>query len=135
MVQVAPDSKSSVDTSALFQSETFSFYGNTDGWYFIGYQDNISHAYFGYITSKAFPLTERELKISMCYFDSVSLIVSTDTYLTDDPIFSQECYKKLPSGTQVLGLSGFDASYIYVEVTIDGEVVRGFVPMQDLRPE
>lgn len=61
MVQVAPDSKSSVDTSALFQSETFSFYGNTDGWYFIGYQDNISHAYFGYITSKAFPLTEREM--------------------------------------------------------------------------
>lgn len=131
-VHVAPDSISRVDTSALFQSETFSFFGNTDGWYFIGYQDNLSHAYFGYITADTFPLTQRELKISACCFDSVSLIVSTDTCLTDDPVFSQKCYKILPSGTRILGLSGWDASYIYAEVMIDGETLRGFVPIRDL---
>lgn len=120
------------DTSALFQSETFSFYGNVDGWYFIGYQDNISHAYFGYVTAKAFPLTERELKISTCCFDSVSLMASTDTYLTDDPVFSQERYRMLPFGTRIIGLSGFSASYVYAEVTIDGETIRGFVPIRDL---
>ena len=131
-VYVAPDSISRVDTSALFQSDTFSFYGNTDGWYFIGYQDNLSHAYFGYITADAFLLTQRELKISTCCFDSVSLIVNTDTYLTDDPVFSQKCYKILPSGTRIIGLSGWNASYIYAEVTIDGETIRGFVPIRDL---
>lgn len=131
-VHVAPDGISRVDTSALFQSETFSFYGNVDGWYFIGYQDNISHAYFGYVTAKAFPLTERELKISTCCFDSVSLMASTDTYLTDDPVFSQERYRMLPFGTRIIGLSGFSASYVYAEVTIDGETIRGFVPIRDL---
>ena len=131
-VYAAPNSKAVVDTSALFQNETFSFYGNIDGWYFIGYQDGFKQAYFGYITSKAFSLTKRELQISVCHFDAVPFIASTDTFLTDDPVFSQHCDRKLPSGTQLLGLSGFDGSYVYVEVTIDEDTIRGFVPIKDL---
>lgn len=132
-VYAAPNSGITVDTFALFQNETFSLYGNVDGWYFIGYQDDMKRAYFGYTTSKAFSLTKRELQISTCLFDSVALIASTDTFLTDDPVFSQEHYKKIPSGTPMVGLSGFDGCYAYVEVTIDGEIIRGFVPMKDLQ--
>lgn len=132
-VYAAPNSKEVVDTSSLFQNDTFSFYGNIDGWYFIGYQDHMEHAYFGYITSKAFSLTKRELKISVCHFDAVPFIAGTDTFLTDDPVFSQQCYRKIPAGTQMVGLSGFDGNYVYVEVTMVEETIRGFVPMKDLQ--
>ena len=77
----------------------------------------MKRAYFGYITSEAFSLTERELQISTCHFDDIPLIASTDTFLTDDPVFSQGCYRKISSGTQMVGLSGFDGNYAYVEAT------------------
>ena len=90
---------------------------------------------FGYIQKSDFPLSEREQQITRFSFYNVPLVAATNTWLTDDPFLSQECYKEIPVGARMTGLDGFDANYVYVEVAIDGEVIRGFVPMQDLRSE
>ena len=125
-----------LDTSTLFLQETFSYYGNiNDGWYVISYQEGVERATFGYIQKSDFPLSEREQQITRFSFYNVPLVAATNTWLTDDPFLSQECYKEIPVGARMTGLDGFDANYVYVEVAIDGEVIRGFVPMQDLRSE
>ena len=129
-----PSKKSKeMDVSQLFQQDTFIYYGNTDDkWYFIGYQNGLENACLGYISQKDFHLSKRERNITSFSFFNEQLVAKTDTWITLDPYLSQEKYKEIPAGTKMIGLNGFDADYVYVEVEIDGDNVRGFVPMQNL---
>lgn len=132
-IYMAPDENSAqVDRLALFQQEYFFYHGNIGEWHLISYQNGIDHEYFGYIKKQDFPLTDRELDITQCHLDAVRLVTRKDTWLTNDPDLSQERYMTIPSGAAVTGLSGWDASYIYAEVNVGGESIRGFIPMLDL---
>lgn len=39
---------------------------------------------------------------------------------------------EIPAGTKMIGLGGLDAYYVYVEVEINGETIRGFAPKKHL---
>lgn len=121
-----------IDRGDLFLQERFFYYGNAGEWHLIGWQEGVERMHLGYILLNGFPLTKRELSISRLHFDDVQLVTVRDTWMTNDPVLSQKRYLTIPSGTAVTGLSGWDASYIYGEVSIDGKVVRGFIPMLDL---
>lgn len=126
------DASREVDNASLFSNETFVYYGNDGAWCRIGYQDGFEHAYLGYIDINQLKLDKREQDITRSHFDAVVFVANRDTWITDDPMLSQKWYAEIPSGTRIIGLSGWDASYIYAEVTIDGETLRGFVPIRDL---
>lgn len=126
------DTSREVDNASLFSNETFVYYGNDGAWCTIGYQDGIERAYLGCIAIDQLRLGKRERDITRSHFDAVALVAYRDTWLTDDPVLSQKCYLEIPCGTTLIGLSGWDAGYVYAEVTTDGETIRGFVPIQDL---
>ena len=57
-----------------------------------------------------------------------------DTYLTDDPNVSEYPQALLPTGTKLTALSHLadNWAYLYVEATVDGKRMRGFVPQRDV---
>ena len=59
--------------------------------------------------------------------------VTQDTFLTDDPNVSQyhQMTLKAGDGVRLLGLQG--AFYAYIETTLGGKTVRGFVPAACVR--
>ena len=59
--------------------------------------------------------------------------VTQDTFLTDDPNVSQYRQMTLNAGSSVRLLGLYDLWYAYVETTLDGRTVRGFVPRAYLR--
>lgn len=62
------------------------------------------------------------------------LLAATDTFLTDDPFASQGEAAFIPAGTALTGLAKAGEYYAEVEYTADGEVLRGYVPLKELRP-
>ncbi len=56
-------------------------------------------------------------------------ILTADAPLTDDPFVSGYPQLTLPAGTRVTALSAWNALYAVVETTMDGQRVRGFVPL------
>lgn len=124
-----------VDMSTLFNNNEFTYYGMYGEWHFIGYKKGIERAYFGYIQKKHLPLDKREQSILRGEFSNVSLTTKGETFLTDDPLLSQEPITVLPSGTALIGLSAWDAYYVYVEVALPNETIRGFVPIKNLLVE
>ena len=63
----------------------------------------------------------------------VPVTVTQDTFLTDDPNVSQYRQMTLNAGSSVRLLGLYDLWYAYVETTLDGKTVRGFVPRSYLR--
>ena len=59
--------------------------------------------------------------------------VTQDTFLTDDPNVSQYRQMTLKAGGSVRLLALYGAWYAYVETTLEGKTVRGFVPRASLR--
>ena len=129
-----PDKNSEeINISPLFQYDTFIYYGNVDDmWYVIGYQNGFDYSCVGYITKAMFPLSKREQSITKMTLCNTPLIAEEKTWLTMDPVFSQKKYIEILAGTKMIGLGGFDANYVYVEVEINGRIIRGFVPKKHL---
>ena len=65
-------------------------------------------------------------------FAAVPLVTQADTILTDDPFGLQRALVNLPAGTEVTGLAQCGEYYAYVEAALEGQTIRGFVPMKDL---
>lgn len=66
----------------------------------------------------------------------IPMLTAYDTYLTDDPHVSEYHQAELPAGTKLtmwylLGVSD-DWAYAYVEATVDGKPMCGFVPRRDV---
>ena len=66
----------------------------------------------------------------------IPMLTAYDTYLTDDPHVSEYHQAELPAGTKLtmwylLGVRD-DWAYAYVEVTVDGKPMCGFVPRRDV---
>lgn len=129
-----PDKNSKeIDTSLLFKQDTFIYYGCLDDeWYIVGYQNGLDYSCVGYITKKMLSLSKREQRITKIALYNTPLIAEENTWLTMDPFYSQNQYIEIPAGTKMIGLGGLDANYVYVEVEINGETIRGFAPKKHL---
>ena len=113
--------------------EPAKFYGLTrDGnWALIEYAVSDRTSRFGYVRRSDLP-SSAAWAFSLPSVD-VPVTVTQDTFLTDDPNVSQYRQMTLNAGSSVRLLGLYDLWYAYVETTLDGRTVRGFVPRAYLR--
>ena len=109
------------------------FYGLTqDGnWALIEYAVSDRTSRFGYVKRSDLP-SNAAWTFTLPSVD-VPVTVTQDTFLTDDPNVSQYRQMTLNAGSSVRLLGLYDLWYAYVETTLDGKTVRGFVPRAYLR--
>ena len=113
--------------------EPAKFYGLTrDGnWALIEYEVSDRTSRFGYVKRSELP-SSVTWKYNISSID-VPVTVTQDTFLTDDPNVSQYQQMTLKAGGSVRLLALYGAWYAYVETTLEGKTVRGFVPRASLR--
>lgn len=113
--------------------EPAKFYGLTrDGnWALIEYEVSDRTSRFGYVKRSDLP-SSVTWKYNISSID-VPVTVTQDTFLTDDPNVSQYQQMTLNAGSSVRLLALYGAWYAYVETTLEGKTVRGFVPRACLR--
>ena len=113
--------------------EPAKFYGFTqDGnWALVEYTVSGRTSRFGYVRRSELP-SSVTWKYNISSID-MPVTVTQDTFLTDDPNVSQyhQMTLKAGDGVRLLGLQG--AFYAYIETTLDGKTVRGFVPAACVR--
>ena len=113
--------------------EPAKLYGLTrDGnWALIEYAVSDRTSRFGYVKRRDLP-SSVAWTFTLPSVD-VPVTVTQDTFLTDDPNVSQYRQMTLNAGSSVRLLGLYDLWYAYVETTLDGKTVRGFVPRAYLR--
>ena len=113
--------------------EPAKFYGLTrDGnWALIEYEVSDRTSRFVYVKRSDLP-SSVTWKYNISSID-VPVTVTQDTFLTDDPNVSQYQQMTLNAGSSVRLLALYGAWYAYVETTLEGKTVRGFVPRACLR--
>ena len=113
--------------------EPAKLYGLTrDGnWALIEYAVSDRTSRFGYVKRSDLP-SSVAWTFTIPSVD-VPVTVTQDTFLTDDPNVSQYRQMTLNAGSSVRLLGLYDLWYAYVEATLDGKTVRGFVPRSYLR--
>ena len=113
--------------------EPAKLYGLTrDGnWALIEYAVSDRTSRFGYVKRRDLP-SSIAWTFTLPSVD-VPVTVTQDTFLTDDPNVSQYRQMTLNAGSSVRLLGLYDLWYAYVEATLDGKTVRGFVPRAYLR--
>ena len=113
--------------------EPAKFYGFTqDGnWALVEYTVSGRTSRFGYVRRSELP-SSVTWKYNISSID-MPVTITKDTYLTDDPNVSQyhQMTLKAGDGVRLLGLQG--AFYAYIETTLGGKTVRGFVPAACVR--
>ena len=101
-------------------------FGEEDGWLLVQYDISSEQMRFGYIDASALP-RNTEVR-TLCWYDLPEQTVTTNTYMTDDPLASRSIICWLNAGDKVQVLSEF-GSWYYVEVTPGtGKTLRGFIP-------
>lgn len=98
--------------------------GWENGWLLVMYLTNNGSVRVGYITGVKDPLTLPFLNL-----DAITVTLQEKANLTDDPAMANGTITTLGKGTQVTYLSEFRNRYswAYVETTVGGQVVRGFI--------
>ena len=101
-------------------------FGEEDGWLLVQYDISSEQMRFGYIDASALP---RNTEVQpLRWYDLPEQTVTTNTYVTDDPLASRSIICWLNTGDKVQVLSDF-GSWYYVEVTPGtGKTLRGFIP-------
>ncbi|MCH5287865.1 MAG: hypothetical protein J1E43_10610 [Christensenellaceae bacterium] len=101
-------------------------YGLFDGWELIEYRVGLSRSRVGYI--------QHEGEQYRMPFARVPVVADTETWLTDDPGVSQTPVMTIPAGAELTALECYNPFYVYVETELNGQAIRGFVPLRDLLP-
>ncbi len=104
-----------------------------EGWVLIEYEVSDRTSRFGYVKRSELPRSIAKMQTMIFSSIDMPVTITKDTYLTDDPNVSQYHQMTLKSGdgVRLLGLQG--AFYAYIETTLDGKTVRGFVPAACVR--
>ena len=127
-VYSAPDAASfraGSGKAAVSLKEDVQVYGVENGWTLISYEVSPRTSRFGYI--------EGDYADGQALaWNPVALVAAADTFLTDDPFVSQYAHVRIDKGAELTGLTGCGEYYAYCELTLDGKVYRGFVPLKDL---
>lgn len=109
---------------SLKDTEGLYTYGEVDGWQLIAYKVSPRMSRIGYIQAEDEPRNGA--------FFPMDVRAARETYLTDDPGVSQIHEMTVPVGTELTALDCYGLFYAYVEMKLDGQAVRGFVPLRDL---
>lgn len=103
-------------------------YGQKDGYILIQYSIDSSHYRFGWIDRNALPegTSVPAMDFAGISADTLSEITQ-DTFLTDDPLFSQNKLCGLKAGQTVSWLAVLNKDWAYVLVNVNGKMMCGFV--------
>lgn len=103
-------------------------YGQKDGYILIQYSIDSSHYRFGWIDRNALPegTSVPAMDFAGISADTLSEITQ-DTFLTDDPLFSQNKLCGLKAGQTVSWLAVLNKDWTYVLVNVNGKMMCGFV--------
>lgn len=103
-------------------------YGQKDGYILIQYSIDSSHYRFGWIDRNALPegTSVPTMDFAGISADTLSEITQ-DTFLTDDPLFSQNKLCSLKAGQTVSWLAVLNKDWAYVLVNVNGKMMCGFV--------
>lgn len=103
-------------------------YGQKDGYILIQYSIDSSHYRFGWIDRNALPegTSVPAMDFAGISADTLSKITQ-DTFLTDDPLFSQNKLCGLKAGQTVSWLAVLNKDWTYVLVNVNGKMMCGFV--------
>jgi len=103
-------------------------YGQKDGYILIQYSIDSSHYRFGWIDRNALPegTSVPAMDFAGISADTLSEITQ-DTFLTDDPLFSQNKLCDLKAGQTVSWLAVLNNDWAYVLVNVNGKMMCGFV--------
>ena len=100
--------------------------GWDNGWLLVMYATNNGSVRVGYIEGSKIKGT---ITLPMLTFDRTPMTLSQPAALTDDPAMSFSAITQLNAGAQITYLSEFQNRYAwaYVETTVNGQLVRGFI--------
>lgn len=101
--------------------------GWVNGWLLMMYETNSGAVRVGYIHN-----IKGAVDADMLFLMGSPRTVLKDCTLTDDPATNSTSIRRFSAGEQITYLTGFQngmGSWAYVESTVDGTLVRGFVPM------
>lgn len=103
-------------------------YGQKDGYILIQYSIDSSHYRFGWIDRNALPegTSVPAMDFAGISADTLSEITQ-DTFLTDDPLFSQNKLCSLKAGQTVSWLAVLNKDWACVLVNVNGKMMCGFV--------
>ena len=113
------DGKGQVSTNGWIQ-----VFGEYDEYIMIQYGISAKRFRVGWIDAGALPGSAQVPALS---FVNEAQVLLQDCTMTDDPFMSQTAIAQLKAGTQVTALADF-GDYFYIETTVDGQTVWGFVP-------
>lgn len=101
-------------------------FGEEGGWVLVQYDISSGQMRFGYVDASVLP---RNAAVRQLQWAQIPYTVCRDTYLTDDPLNSCKTLMQLENGTQVTFLATM-GDWLYVETTLSGKTVRGFIPVE-----
>ena len=132
-VYSAPDTSSyraAKGKASVSTGDDYNLYLTVGDWSLIEYRVSLRTSRFGWaqLGNHGDETTEDLVRVPM--------LTAYDTYLTDDPNVSEYHQAELPAGTKLtmwylLGVRD-DWAYAYVEATVDGKPMCGFVPRRDV---
>lgn len=103
-------------------------YGQKDGYILIQYSIDSSHYRFGWIDRNALPEGTNVPAMDFAGISADTLSeITQDTFLTDDPLFSQNKLCGLKAGQTVSWLAVLNDDWAYVLVNVNGKMMCGFV--------
>lgn len=103
-------------------------YGQKDGYILIQYSIDSSHYRFGWIDRNALPEGTNVPAMDFAGISADTLSeITQDTFLTDDPLFSQNKLCSLKAGQTVSWLAVLNDDWAYVLVNVNGKMMCGFV--------
>lgn len=103
-------------------------YGQKDGYILIQYSIDSSHYRFGWIDRNAMPKGTSVPAMDFAGISADTLSeITQDTFLTDDPLFSQNKLCSLKAGQTVSWLAVLNDDWAYVLVNVNGKMMCGFV--------
>ena len=120
-------SRAAKGKASFSTGDEYRLYCTEGDWSLIEYRVSLRTSRFGWVKIGQ-PTQSQRLHIPM--------LTAYDTYLTDDPHVSEYHQAELPAGTKLtmwylLGVND-DWAYAYVEATVDGKPMCGFVPRRDV---
>jgi len=102
--------------------------GWESGWLMVMYGVNNGGVRTGFVSPKDF---KDRLDVPQLMFERIPALTLAAAQLTEDPVMSLTPIAYLPQGTNVTWLSSYYAqrgSWDYVEVLVNGQPARGFLP-------
>lgn len=121
------EGKAEVSTSGVIWAA-----GRQNGWLLICYETNDHNMRVGYINEAQAGAGASVVQLTEMTFSYIPMALLQACPMTDDPMVANIPMTWLPQGTQVTFLTTFitqqGQSWDYIEITINGQQARGFVP-------